>query len=219
MNIINTLENRFATKEFDDSTSLTDEQITQLKRLLQLSPSSVNIQPWHFILATDEAGKARVTKGTEPNYPFNTPKITKACANVVFCARIDTDDAYLQHLLTQEDNDGRYPKEEFKQMAQGARQSFSDLHRYDLKDHQHWLEKQVYLNMGVFLTGVAAMGLDAIPMEGVDVKGLDAEFGLREKGYAALAVVSVGYHADIEFNSPDKTPKSRLPQDEIITVL
>lgn len=219
MDIVNVLEKRFATKEFEGGRSLSDVQLAQIKSLLQLSPSSVNIQPWHFIIATDDAGKARMTKGTEPNYPFNTPKITKAAAVIVFCARIDAEPEYLQHILAQEDKDGRYPKEEFKQMAQGARQTFSDMHRYDLKDHQHWLEKQVYLNMGVFLLGVAAMGLDAVPMEGVDVKGLDAEFNLREKGLSALAVVSVGYHADIEFNSPDKTPKSRLPQSKIITLL
>ena len=45
--------------------------------------------------------------------------------------------------------------------------------------------------MGVLLLGVAALG--------VDVKALDKEFGLREKGYMPLAVVSLGYKADDDF--------------------
>ncbi len=43
MNIINVLESRYSTKEFDNTKKLTEEQITQIEDLLQLSPSSTNI--------------------------------------------------------------------------------------------------------------------------------------------------------------------------------
>lgn len=94
---------------------------------------------------------------------------------------------------------------------------FANIHKYDLKDQNHWLEKQVYLNLGNFLLGTAALGLDAVPMEGVDVKELDKEFELREKGFTAIGVVSVGYRTEEDFNDPNKTPKSRYELDEIIT--
>ncbi|MEP2240013.1 MAG: nitroreductase family protein, partial [Maribacter sp.] len=100
---------------------------------------------------------------------------------------------------------------------QGGRKLFADIHRYDLKDLPHWMEKQVYLNMGALLLGAAALGIDACPMEGVDVKALDEEFDLREKGYTTLAVVSLGYRKDSDFNA--KLPKSRLPEETIITQL
>ena len=81
------------------------------------------------------------------------------------------------------------------------------------------MEKQVYLNIGNFLLGVASLGIDATPMEGIDVKALDEEFGLREKGYTSLVAVSLGYRAESDFNSTEKTPKSRLPESEIFTVI
>ena len=59
---------------------------------------------------------------------------------------------------------------EQKQATHGGRTYFANIHRYELKDLSHWMDKQVYLNMGSFLLGVAAMGIDALPMEGVDVK-------------------------------------------------
>jgi nitroreductase/dihydropteridine reductase len=40
------------------------------------------------------------------------------------------------------------------------------MHRKELKDDDQWMAKQVYLNVGNFLLGVAAMGLDAVPIEG-----------------------------------------------------
>ena len=54
-------------------------------------------------------------------------------------------------------------------------------------------------------------------MEGVDVKALDEEFGLRKKGYTALAVVSLGYRKESDFNA--KLPKSRFSEKTIITNL
>ena len=41
------------------------------------------------------------------------------------------------------------------------------MHRKDLNDDAEWMAKQVYLNVGNFLLGVAALGLDAVPIEGL----------------------------------------------------
>ena len=82
-------------------------------------------------------------------------------------------------------------------------------------DDAEWMAKQVYLNVGNFLLGVAALGLDAVPIEGFDAAILDAEFGLKEKGYTSLVVVPVGHHSVEDFNAT--LPKSRLPQNITLT--
>ncbi|QVY66339.1 oxygen-insensitive NAD(P)H nitroreductase [Polaribacter sp. Q13] len=215
MDIINALKNRYSVKKFDPSKTISEEDFEKVKTLLRFSPSSTNLQPWHFTIAHTKEGKERIAKGTEGFYHFNTPKVMDASHVIVFSARLDADADYMTKVLNQEDKDGRYAKEEFKIGVKAGRKLFADLHRYDLKDLPHWLDKQVYLNMGVLLLGVAALGIDAVPMEGVDVKALDKEFGLREKGYMPLAVVSLGYKADDDFNA--KVPKSRLPEEDIIT--
>ncbi|STJ81925.1 oxygen-insensitive NAD(P)H nitroreductase [Escherichia coli] len=60
MDIISVALKRHSTKAFDASKKLTPEQAEQIKTLLQYSPSSTNSQPWHFIVASTEEGKARV---------------------------------------------------------------------------------------------------------------------------------------------------------------
>lgn len=217
MNLIEILNKRYSTKAFDTSKEISKEHFDQIKALLRLSPSSTNLQPWHFIIANTQEGKERITKGTQGFFKFNISKIMDASHVIVYCARTDADEEYLLHLLDQEDKDGRYAKEEMKKQMHRGRKVFADIHRYDLKDFQHWMEKQVYLNMGTLLLGAAALGIDAVPMEGVNVKALDEEFGLREKGFTALAVVSLGYHKSNDFNAT--LPKSRLPEEEIITQL
>lgn len=217
MNIVDILKKRYSTKEFDSSKSLTEAQIADIKSLLQLSPSSTNIQPWHFIFATTEEGKARVAKSMHDFYSFNADKALSASAVVVFATRVVITEEYLQHVLEVEDVDGRFTSPEFKAQMHGGRSAFFGFHQYDYKDAIHWAEKQVYLNLGNFLLGVAAMGLDALPMEGCDMKVLDAEFGLREKGFTASFAVAVGTHLEGDFNA--HLPKSRLPQSEIIEMV
>lgn len=208
---------RHTTKAYDPNRRIPDETVEKLKELLRFSPSSTNIQPWHFVIASTQEGKERVAKATE-KYPFNRPSILNASHVVVFASRLAVDEGYLQHVLEQEDKDGRFDtdKETHKPAMHGGRSLFVNLHKQDFKDVQHWMDKQVYLNLGQFLLGAAALGVDATPMEGIEIPVLDAEFGLREKGYSALFVVPLGYH-DPEQDYNASLPKSRLPYSDILT--
>lgn len=217
MDIIEVLNKRYSTKEFNPDKKISDEDMVKVKALLQLSASSTNLQPWHFVIASSEEGKKRITNGTPGFLKFNAQKILDASHVVIMCSRTELSDDYMLRLLDQEEADGRFPNEEVKEMVRGARNSFAHTHRYDMKDMQHWLEKQVYLNMGNLLLGVAVLGIDALPMEGIDYKLIDEEFGLREKGFTSIGAVALGYHAESDFNA--KTPKSRLPQEEIFTFI
>ena len=214
MNIKQIIENRYSTKAFDPAKKIAAEDFELIKTALQGSPSSVNIQPWHFVIADDEAGKARIAKATEA-FPFNTAKVTDASHVVVFAARVHADDAYLNAVLEQEDQDGRYATAEFKKGGDDARRTFLGIHRNQWKDEEQWLSKQVHINMGFTLMTAAALGIDSVPMEGVDLAALDKEFGLTEKGYKAVAIVSFGYRKADDFNAA--LPKSRLTQETIFT--
>ena len=200
MDIISVALKRHSTKAFDASKKLTAEEAEKIKTLLQYSPSSTNSQPWHFIVASTEEGKARVAKSAAGTYVFNERKMLDASHVVVFCAKTAMDDAWLERVVDQEEADGRFN---------------ADMHRVDLKDDDQWMAKQVYLNVGNFLLGVAALGLDAVPIEGFDAAILDEEFGLKEKGFTSLVVVPVGHHSVEDFNAT--LPKSRLPLSTIVT--
>lgn len=214
MNILNVLKTRYSTKIFDKTKKLTEEQISQLEDLLQFSPSSTNIQPWYFILTTTDEGKKRITNSTQGSYFFNEKKILDASAVIIFASQVDLTDELLNKVLEKEDADGRFLQKEFKEQNHNGRRFFANMHKFDYKDFQHWIDKQVYLNLGNFLLGVAALGLDAVPMEGFDSKVIDEEFGLRKKGYTSTIIVSVGYHSEDDFNK--KLPKSRLSKKDII---
>lgn len=217
MSLIEAVQQRYATKKFDPSKRITDELFEQVKALLRFSASSVNSQPWHFVIASTAEAKKRMTKGTQGVFSANEPKVLDASHVILFCSKTDMSDAYLDHLLENEDRDGRFANSEGKELAKKVRAFYADIHRVDLHDTQCWMEKQVYLNLGTVLLGAGVLGIDAVPIEGFDMRALNEEFALLEQGYTAVAMVALGYRHKEDFNA--SLPKSRLDEAEIFTLL
>lgn len=215
MNIAEIAISRRTTKAFDPTRKLPADVVEQIETLLRFSPSSVNSQPWHYLIASSEEGKARVAKATVGTYAFNEPKVRNASHVVVFCTRANIDEQHLAALLAQEAEDGRFANDEARAAQQRGRSHFVGMHRFEKRDALHWMEKQVYLALGTLLLGAGALGIDACPIEGFDQAALDAEFDLRAKGYTSAVLVALGYRGVDDFNAT--LPKSRLPESAVIS--
>ena len=117
MDITAYLLRRYTTKAFDPERRLDAAQLAQIETLLRYSPSSTNAQPWHFILAGSDDGKARIAQATQGFYSFNEAKIRRASHVVVLCTRAQIDDSHLLQVLAQEDQDGRFTNAEARAKA------------------------------------------------------------------------------------------------------
>lgn len=217
MNLKEALHWRYSTKSFVADKTIPADTWQQIEEGLRFSASSTNAQPWHFVIAATPEGKKRMAAGTSGMFEFNTPKVMASSHTVLFCTKTELSEDYLLEILEQEDRDGRYPDPAFKPQVHDVRSTFVTIHKDQLDDLKHWNEKQVYLNMGGALLGAALLGVDAVPMEGVDIAKLNEEFGLTAKGLTASAMVCFGYRTDDDFNS--KLPKSRLEPAKIFTHL
>ncbi|HXH72935.1 MAG TPA: oxygen-insensitive NAD(P)H nitroreductase [Mariprofundaceae bacterium] len=217
MNVSRIALSRHACKAYEPGRRIPAEQIEQLKTLLRFAPSSVNSQPWHFIIAASPEGKARIAKAaSEGAYASNGPKILNSSHVIVFCARTSMDDGYVAKLLAQEEKDGRLPTAESREAQNRGRNYYVNLHR-EGKNTQCWMEKQVYLALGTLLFGAAALEIDATPIEGFDPARLDEELNLRDQGLKSVVLAALGYSGDGDFNAD--LPKSRLPEDVVISEL
>lgn len=218
LSIQDALQRRYASKAFDASKTLPDAVVRQILDVLRWTPSSTNIQPWHFIVASTPAGKARMAKGAAGSYSYNEAKILNASHVVLMCSRVSADDTHLQQVLAAEEQAGRFAgKPEAAAMAHATRVSYHDFHRFEKKDVSHWLEKQVYLNLGSLLLAAGLLDIDAVPLEGINHQVLDAEFDLNARDLTAVVAVALGYRADDDFNAG--LPKARLAADDIFTLI
>jgi len=217
MDILAAARKRYTAKAYDPARRVPEETMQQIYEVLRTSPSSVNSQPWHFIVASTPEAKARLAKGVQGQYSYNEAKILNASHVILFCTRVDAGGGHLERLLEQEARDGRFKDDAAKAGQAKGRKGYVDQHVYTLKDLPQWFEKQAYIALGNAMLAAAALGVDTTPMEGLDPAALDAELDLHEKGLASLVLLSFGYHADSDFNAT--LPKSRLTQEQVFTFL
>ena len=208
---------RHTVKAFDKTHTLPPAQIETLLHVLQNSPSSVNSQPWHFVVAATEAGKKAVSASTAEGFVYNAAKVLDASHVIAFCMRAEMNEAHLQNILHHEAQAGRFRDASAQAGQDKSRRGYVDLHRYVLRDLPQWMEKQVYIALGGLLLSAALLGIDATPMEGFDTAALDKALGLREKGFTSVVLVSLGLRSEQDFNAA--LPKSRLPRDELFTFI
>lgn len=215
MNVAQIATTRRTCKAFDPIRKIPGSVLDDLKTVLRFAPSSVNSQPWHFVIAGSDAGKEALAATLDGAFAYNAGKVRSASQVVVFCARTALDEAYLNSLLDQEEADGRFATPDARAGQSKSRSFYVGLHRDQLNDADAWADRQIYIALGNLMQAAAALGVDACPMEGIDVLKLDEALGLPQKGLRAVVMCALGYGSEQDFNA--RLPKSRLPADTVFS--
>src|SRR5689334_4151294 len=103
MNLSELTRNGHFTKAFEPQKRIPESTMAALLDFLHSSPSSVNSQPWHFVVASHETGKSRILKAVQGPFELNAPKVLDASHLVVFCTRSSMTEQYLGELEDQEE--------------------------------------------------------------------------------------------------------------------
>ncbi|GFE03380.1 NAD(P)H nitroreductase [Alteromonas sp. KUL156] len=190
------MQQRYTTKKYNASKKIESEKIKELQQVLQLSPSSINSQPWKFTFVSDTDTKEQLSKVSW----LNTSKVIESDTIVVF-NRINDIDLFEKQI-----------EEELPEGAVGYYKEF--IKPKPEEEIKAWFNRQVYLALGVFLSACAEMRIDATPMEGIEPENYDKI--LNNKDYATVVAVAIGYRDEEDFNQPDRKPKSRLAFNKVI---
>jgi len=199
MNFLDLAKSRYTTKSYDPTQKIAKDKIEQLKQIIRLSPSSINSQPWTFTFVEDEAVKKELAAVSY----WNAEKINKASELVVFSA-IDDIEAFESKIQ--------------ERLLEGQIAFYNDFvkPKGDVAI-KSWLQHQVYLSLGFFLSACASLEIDSTPMEGIQNEAYDNI--LKIDGYKSLFAVAIGYRDPADFNQPSLNPKSRFDSDDVINVI
>jgi nitroreductase/dihydropteridine reductase len=199
MNILDLIQKRYTAKKYNADIVLPQEKIEDLKEVLRLTPSSINIQPWKFTFVQNPEIKAKLASVSM----HNGEKINQAQLLIVFSVADDLD--AFQKVVDNELGEAR--RNWYNQMK-------ASMPEADLKI---WLAKQVYIALGVGLTASAAMGLDSTAMEGIETDKYRTILNMTT--YKPLFAMAVGYGAEEDSNRIELTPKSRRLQENVIETI
>ena len=206
---------RYTCKAFDKNRVIAPALFSEIEQVLRYAASSVNSQPWHYVIATTEGGKNKIAQSTQGPTAYNESKILNASHIIVFCQQSQLLSERAELILQQEITDGRHKDDAAITSARNTRNYYFNHHSETLKDGPEWMGKQVYLSFGMVMMAAASLGIDSCPMEGFDSKICDQVLGLTERGLNSVVLLALGYRAAEDANA--KIPKSRLSLDKIIT--
>ena len=217
MDLLNVSKSRYTTKAYDATKKISTEQFERLLEVIRLTPSSINIQPWHYFIADHTDAKEKIAKALVGKYAYNAPKVLDSSHTILFCTKADITEDHLANLLNQDDLSGRFKDGNAKQGQKDARTGYVDFYRNEKGDIQRWAESQTFIALGQTLLAAGIEGIDATPIGGFDESIISDELGLAEKGLIPSVLLTLGYRSDSDFNA--KLPKSRLNKEEIFTTL
>jgi len=215
--IIKDLNTRYTCKKYDASKRISQADMDVIKEAMRMSPSSINSQPWKFIVIESDEAKQRFHDSFERMFQFNQPHALEASHIVLFAFNPKfTKDKYRQVVNT-EVSSGHLPAEKYDQMLEGGF-SFAAANTDESGFNGHWTKAQLYLALGNTMHSLARLGIESTPMEGVDSELIGEIFNKELDGYVCQVALAMGYHlAGEDYNHG--LPKSSLPIDEVVSVI
>ncbi|MDP5215115.1 nitroreductase family protein [Pseudoalteromonas tunicata] len=214
--IISDLNKRYTTKKYDATKRIAPEDLTVIYEAMRLSPSSINSQPWKFIVIESDEAKQRMHDSFANKFQFNQPHI-KAASHIILFAhqpKYSRDD--YAKVIEADIKNGR-TKAENREQAFGAF-AFVDLNTDETGNNATWTKAQTYIALGNTMHAAARLGIDSTPMEGVDAELIGEIFKAELNGYVCDVALALGYHLPSEdYNAA--LPKSRLAAEQVIQVI
>jgi nitroreductase len=185
MDIIESLNWRYATKKMDPTRAVPEATVQRIIEAIRLTPTSSGLQPFELLVVTNPElrqqlkaaawGQSQVADCSHllvfAAWDDYTPERINQFFDLTIAERGGTNDgweSYRTRLLT------TYP-------ARGAETNF--VHA----------AKQTYIALGVALVAAAAEGVDSTPMEGFDPDKADEILGLRARGLRSVTLLPLGY--------------------------
>ena len=205
MELIESLNWRYATKKFDPNKKIKPEDLETIKEAVRLSASSYGLQLYKVLVIDDPEIREQLKPAS-----WGQTQITDASHLFVFCNYTDVKDENIDDYLDLKadtqglDRDGLV---DYGNMMKGAVSGMSE----EIKSQ--WTARQTYIALGNLLAVCSMLRIDACPMEGFEPAKYNEILGLNEKGLNAAVIATVGYRS--EEDQTQHLKKVRKPADAL----
>lgn len=211
--IIKDLLWRHSTKKYDATRKIPQQDLDVLFEAMRLSASSINSQPWKFIVIESDAAKTRMLKTFANMHQYNQPHVFDSSQIILFAhnPRYTRED-YAK--VVDKGIEDKRTKPEDRDAAFNAYR-FADYNTDETGYNGAWTKAQTYLALGNTLHTLARLRIDSTPLEGIDSELIGKEFKQELDGYQCEVALAIGYHhPNDDYNA--QLPKSRLDLDSVL---
>lgn len=192
---------RRSIKNYDKSVKISREEMEEILTLATLAPSSVNMQPWRFLVIDSPEGKATLA----PLARFNQNQVeTSSAVIAVFGDMNNFDNA--EEIYGKAVDLGLMPLEVKENILASFAGYFQKITREEMKEVV--LVDGGLVSMQLMLAA-RAYGYDTNPIGGYEKDQIAEAFGLEKDRYVPVMLISIGKAADNGHQSV------RLPIDKV----
>jgi nitroreductase len=207
MNIIDSLNWRYATKKFDVDKFVSDEKLNLIKEAFSLTPTSYGLQPVKLIVVKNKSIQEELVP-----YSYNQGQVAQASHLLVICTENTIDEAYIRAYFENEKTVRGTSDEVVDAFRSYLISTFSTKTDVEIKE---WATKQAYITLGNLLTVCAVEKIDACPMEGFVPEKYNEILDLKNKGLSAVLALPIGYRAADDVFSGFKKVRKDINHDVI----
>lgn len=205
--LLNSLQWRYAVKQFDPEKKITPALWQTLEESLVLTPSSYGLQPWKFFVITDQQIREPLIE-----HSWNQKQVADCSHLIVFSIHTKITEAYVDRFIAHSAKVRNIDVDSLNSF----RQMIMDNVVHGKKGEKliEWATKQAFIALGNFMTSAALLGVDTCPMEGFIHEKYDEALGLSAKGLKTVVICPAGYRS-----SEDKyagMAKVRFAKEEVI---
>jgi nitroreductase/dihydropteridine reductase len=207
--LLNDLQWRYATKKFDATRKVDQEDIDFLKEATNLTATSYGLQPFRVLVVENPEIREKLKAAS-----YGQTQVTDASHLFIFCYKLDMSDDYVDDFMARiADTRGI----DVSAMEAYGKTIKGSVATKDADTVAVWNRCQTYIAVGNLLTAAANIRVDACPMEGFNPAQYDEILGLKEQGLAAAVAVPVGYRS--EEDGFQHLAKVRLPVNELFKTI
>ncbi|MEJ2612431.1 MAG: nitroreductase family protein [Candidatus Thiodiazotropha sp.] len=207
---------RYTTKRYDKTKKVSQEDMDVLLEALRLSASSINSQPWKFIVLESDQAKERMAHALGENFQFNLPAVTDSSHVILFTynSRYQRED--YAEVVDNSVEDGRTQAD--KREEAFAPFVFAEMNTDESGNTGIWTRAQLYIALGNALHTLARLKIDSTAMEGIDADLVGKEFADELGGYRCDLALAIGYR-DMHEDYNARLPKSRRRPESVFVKL
>ncbi len=187
MDIIESLNWRYATKSFDPNKYVSEEDVNLLKEAFSLTATSYGLQPVKMMLISNKDVQQQLIK-----YSFDQQQVGQASHVLVLCIEKKITETFIRDYFENIKTKRGTSDEVLDSFRSFLIDDFSKKTENEIK---LWATKQAYITLGNLLTVCALKKIDACPMEGFIPKEYDRILNLTEKGLESVLVLPIGFRA------------------------
>lgn len=206
MNILKSLEWRYATKKFAPSKKLSSNQISLLKAAFNLTATSYGLQPIKLLVISNDEIKNSLVE-----HCYNQAQVVQCSHLLVICIRTDIDEEFVDQKFDLE----KQIRGTSEEVIGGFRTYLKNDIRVKSNDElETFATNQAYIALGNLMTVCALEKIDACPMEGFIPQKIDEVLDLNSKNLKSTLLLPVGFRAEDDIMSSLK--KVRIPVSESV---